>query len=186
MVVLTNTDTQVILFAAFGSLFGGYGLSVIVATLGQPTWYSSLNIDPTSSHATAIIGAANGVFFAGGFFGCLVSAYAVEKLGRLNGLRLAAVIGIIGAAIQTGAVNQGMVSRLITLSNKKMLILVQVSGSSCHHWSLRWSSHRGNADILRRGCSSTFARAHGWCSRLFYQRRICTGSLDWVNYASDV
>ncbi|KAJ9638583.1 hypothetical protein H2204_004354 [Knufia peltigerae] len=116
METYSSYNVAVILFAAFGSLFGGYGLSVIVATLGQPTWYSSLNIDPTSSHATAIIGAANGVFFAGGFFGCLVSAYAVEKLGRLNGLRLAAVIGIIGAAIQTGAVNQGMylAARVIT------------------------------------------------------------------------
>lgn len=113
-----------ILFAAFGSLFGGYGLSVIVATLGQPTWYSSLNLDPTSSHTTAIIGAANGVFFAGGFFGCLLSAYAVEKLGRISGLRLAAVIGIIGAAIQTGAVNQGMVSTHSPLSDRLMLIVV--------------------------------------------------------------
>ncbi|KAK5204398.1 hypothetical protein LTR99_002184 [Exophiala xenobiotica] len=104
-------NVAVILFAAFGSLFAGYGLSVIVSTVGQPTWYSSLDLEPTSSHTTAIIGAANGVFFAGGFFGCLVAAYTVEKLGRLNGLRLAAVIGIIGAAIQTAAINQGMVSR---------------------------------------------------------------------------
>ncbi|KAK5459528.1 hypothetical protein LTS15_003656 [Exophiala xenobiotica] len=109
-------NVAVILFAAFGSLFAGYGLSVIVSTVGQPTWYSSLDLEPTSSHTTAIIGAANGVFFAGGFFGCLVAAYTVEKLGRLNGLRLAAVIGIIGAAIQTAAVNQGMylAARVIT------------------------------------------------------------------------
>ncbi|KAK4946199.1 hypothetical protein LTR10_014711 [Elasticomyces elasticus] len=109
-------NVAVVLFAAFGSLFAGYGLAVIVSTLGQPTFYSSLNLAVTGSHTTAIIGAANGVFFAGGFFGCLISAWAVEGLGRLNGLRLAAVIGVIGSAIQTGAVNQGMylAARVIT------------------------------------------------------------------------
>ena len=32
-----------------------------------------------------------------------------DKLGRVKGFRVAAAVGIIGAAIQTGAVNQAMV-----------------------------------------------------------------------------
>jgi hypothetical protein len=33
-----------------------------------------------------------------------------DKLGRVNGFRVAATVGIIGAGIQTGAINQAMVS----------------------------------------------------------------------------
>ena len=103
------------LFAAFGSLFTGYSLAIIVATVGQPTWYKSLNLEsdttaPGYSHTTAIIGAANGVFFAGGTLGCLLGGWLGDKLGRVNAFKVAATVGIIGAAIQTGAANQAMVS----------------------------------------------------------------------------
>lgn len=107
-------EAQIILIVAFGSLFAGYGLAVIGTTLGQPTWYASLDLEadpamPGYAHTTVIIGATNGLFFAGGFFGTFISGYAAHKWGRLTNLRVAAVIGITGAAIQTGSVNQGMV-----------------------------------------------------------------------------
>lgn len=102
------------LFASFGSLFTGYSLSLIVQTVGQPTWYSSLHLEPDTtapgySHTTTIIGASNGVFFAGGTLGCLLGGWLGDKVGRVNGFRIAATVGIIGAAIQTGAANQAMV-----------------------------------------------------------------------------
>lgn len=109
------------LFAAFGSLFTGYSLAIIVQTVGQPSWYKSLNLEPDTtapgySHTTTIIGASNGVFFAGGTLGCLLGGWLGDKLGRVNGFRAAATVGIIGAAIQTGATNQAMwlVGRVIT------------------------------------------------------------------------
>ena len=63
---------------------------------------------PGYSHTTTIIGASNGVFFAGGTLGCLLGGLLGDKLGRVNGFRVAAIVGIIGAAIQTGAMNQAM------------------------------------------------------------------------------
>ncbi|KUJ12987.1 major facilitator superfamily transporter sugar [Mollisia scopiformis] len=114
-------NVSVVLFAAFGSLFTGYSLAIIVQTVGQPTWYKSLHLEPTTgapgySHTTSIIGASNGVFFAGGTIGCLLGGWLGDRLGRVHGFRVAALVGIIGAAIQTGAVNQAMwlVGRVIT------------------------------------------------------------------------
>jgi len=105
----------VVFVAALGSLFSGFAFSVVVATLGQPTFYESLKLDPdpTSSdygHTATIIGAITGVFFGSAFFGTFLSGWAGDRLGRVLGIRLAALIGIIGAVLQTGAVNVAMVS----------------------------------------------------------------------------
>ncbi|OCT49367.1 Sugar transporter family protein [Cladophialophora carrionii] len=112
---------QAVLFAATGSLFSGFGLAVITTTLGQPTFYESLSlvadpIDPDYGYTNTIIGAVNGVFFGGGFFGTLLSGWTADRFGRVNGFRIASALGIIGAAIQAGSVNVAMylVARLIT------------------------------------------------------------------------
>ncbi len=109
--------SQVVIFAAFGSLFTGYALAVIGNTLGQPTFYSTMNLamipaDPAYSHTRAIIGAANGVFFAAGFIGCLIAAWSADALGRINTFRLAAALGLVGGTLQCAAVNQAMVRYL--------------------------------------------------------------------------
>ncbi|OQV02316.1 hypothetical protein CLAIMM_07534 [Cladophialophora immunda] len=112
---------RTILFAATGSLFGGFSLAVITTTLGQPTFYESLSLvadttAPGYSYTNTIIGAVNGVFFAGGVFGTLLSGWTADKFGRRNGFRIASVLGVIGAAIQAGSVNVPMylVARVIT------------------------------------------------------------------------
>lgn len=67
---------------------------------------------PGYSHTSIILGAANGIFFAGGFLGTLISGWAGDKLGRINGFRVASVAGIIGGALQGGAVDVPMVTTL--------------------------------------------------------------------------
>ncbi|KAF8859323.1 MFS general substrate transporter [Acephala macrosclerotiorum] len=90
-------NVSVVLFATFGSLFTGYSLAVIYSSLNL----SSDTTSPSYNHTTTIIGAANGLG---------------DKLGRVNGFRVASTIGFIGAAIQTGGVNQAiyLVGRSIT------------------------------------------------------------------------
>lgn len=41
--------------------------------------------------------------------GCLLGGYLGDRLGRVNGFRVAACVGILGGAVQTGAVDQAMV-----------------------------------------------------------------------------
>ncbi|TVY36539.1 High-affinity glucose transporter [Lachnellula subtilissima] len=111
---------NVVLFAAFGSLFTGYSLAVFAFTIGQPTFYSSLNLeqDPTApgySHTNDILGAANGVFFGAGFFGCFLAGWAGNRFGRVNGFRIAAITGMIGGILQCGSQSPAMflVSRAV-------------------------------------------------------------------------
>lgn len=104
-------------FAAFGSLFTGYSLAVFAFTIGQPTFYASLNIeqDPTApgyGYTNDILGAANGVFFGAGFFGCFLAGWAGNRFGRVNGFRIAAVTGMIGGVLQCGSQSPAMVCSL--------------------------------------------------------------------------
>ena len=112
---LAHMTYQSVLFASFGSLFCGYTLSVIVSTLGQPTFYSSLHLvaDPTApgySWTNTVISTANGVFFGAAFFGALGGGLISANFGRIRVFQISATVGIIGGAIQTGAISAAMVS----------------------------------------------------------------------------
>jgi MFS family permease len=96
-------------------LVTGYGLAVIGNTLGQPTFYSTMKLvavptAPGYDYTGTIIGAANGTFFGAAFIGCLIAAWMVDFWGRVSTLLIAAILGIIGGAVQGGAANPGMVS----------------------------------------------------------------------------
>jgi MFS family permease len=108
------TRAKSVLFASFGSLYCGYTLAVIISTLGQPTFYSSLGLvtdisDPGYGFVTAIISTANGIFFAGAFFGALLAGGLSSRLGRIKIFQMSSIVGIIGGAIQTDAMSAAMV-----------------------------------------------------------------------------
>ncbi|KPM46386.1 hypothetical protein AK830_g167 [Neonectria ditissima] len=108
---------QLVLWGAMlGSVLTGYGSSVISNTLGQPSWYKQMGLAPQSQKTTDIVGAANGLFYAGGFFGTLFTYYFSERWGRLTGLKVAAVWAVLGNALQAGSMNIPMylVSRLLS------------------------------------------------------------------------
>lgn len=58
-----------------------------------------------TSHANAIIGAINGVYAAGGAFGCVFNMCNPERLGRKRSIQLGSMFSIVGAAIMTGSVD---------------------------------------------------------------------------------
>jgi MFS family permease len=66
-------------------------------------------------HTNAILGAINGVYAAGGAFGCAFNMWSSEYFGRKRSLQLGCCISIVGAAIMTGSVDIPMfiVSRFI-------------------------------------------------------------------------
>jgi MFS family permease len=109
-----SSSLQAILFAASGSIYTGYSLAVVGATLGLPSFYESLSLDPNPispgySHTRVILGAINGIFFAGGFFGTLFAGWAGSYFGRVRSFRICASLGIVGGALSAGSVNQAMV-----------------------------------------------------------------------------
>ncbi|EXJ84877.1 hypothetical protein A1O3_05552 [Capronia epimyces CBS 606.96] len=113
METYTWYNIAVVCFAAFGSLFTGYSLAVFGFTIGQPTFYTSLGLvgdssAPGYSYTNDIIGAANGVFFGTGFFGCFLAGWAGNRFGRVNGFRIASVTGIIGGTLQCGSQSPAM------------------------------------------------------------------------------
>lgn len=86
----------------------------LLLLLGQPTFYASLNLEQDSTapgygHTNDILGAANGVFFGAGFFGCFLAGWAGDRFGRVNGFRIAAVTGMIGGILQCGSQSPAMV-----------------------------------------------------------------------------
>jgi MFS family permease len=95
-----------------GSFLTGYASSLISNTLGQPSWFATMGLNGTDQKSTDIISTANGLFYAGGFFGTLFTSYFTEKWGRLLGFKVAAGWHVLGGVLQTAAVNQAMVSAL--------------------------------------------------------------------------
>lgn len=132
-------------FAAFGSLFTGYSLAVFAFTIGQPTFYTSLNLeqDPTApgyGYTNDIIGAANGIFFGLGFLGCFLAGWAGNRFGRVYGFRIAAVIGIIGGILQCASQSPAMVRLPISYiiqapltRTKQFLVARAVAGLAAGH-----------------------------------------------------
>ena len=93
----------------------GYGAAIISSTLGQTSFIAYFQLD-TRSNATALEGATNGVFQAGGLIGALGSSYVADRWGRRGAILTAAVICVIGGALQAGSVNIIMfiIMRLVT------------------------------------------------------------------------
>jgi MFS family permease len=74
-----------------------------------------MGLEIGTPHTNAILGAINGVYAAGGAFGCAFNMWSSEKLGRKRSIQLGCIISIVGAAIMTGSIDIPMfiVSRFI-------------------------------------------------------------------------
>lgn len=105
----------VALFVAFGSLCYGYASSISAALIGQPSWYDYMGLEAGSAHSQRILGLINGIYAAGGAFGCVFNMWSCEALGRKRSIQLGCIISIVGAAIMTGSIDIPMfvVSRFI-------------------------------------------------------------------------
>ncbi|KAH7000570.1 general substrate transporter [Ilyonectria destructans] len=106
----------VLLGAMLGSFLTGFASSIISNTLGQPSWFTQMGLAGDDKKTTEIISAANGLFYAGGFFGTLFTFYFSERWGRLMRFKVAAAWAVIGGVLQTAAMNVPMylVSRLLS------------------------------------------------------------------------
>lgn len=193
----TAYNIRIILVLTLGSLTFGYAYSVISNTLGQPGFIAYFGLDgPDQSYANAITGAINGMFSAGGVFGALLAGWMCEARGRKETMNLAALITIVGAAIQTGSVNIAMflAARFITgwgigmmvvliplyqaeicksgtkIDQKASEILIPSSSTA----KRSWLSCRSTWKLDRhRVCNCRL----GWCWNLFLQKSVLSMAL---------
>lgn len=97
-------------FATVGSLIYGYDSGIISTTLGQDTF-------PTyfKNPSTSVTGAIVSTYSGGQGIGNLTGGYLGDKLGRKKTIWLASILALIGAVLQTAAVNIEMfiVGRII-------------------------------------------------------------------------
>ncbi|KIX06105.1 uncharacterized protein Z518_04079 [Rhinocladiella mackenziei CBS 650.93] len=112
-------NLAVVIYVALGSTACSYGMAIIGSTIGQPSFYKSLDLapqgEPGYSRTAQYIGAFNGVNSAGSAIGAAGCSYFADRLGRKRTIQLAAIVLVIGAAICAGSVDNAMflVGRLI-------------------------------------------------------------------------
>jgi MFS family permease len=75
----------VLLYMGVGSFTYGYASSIIATTLGQPSFYAYFTV-LTGPNGAALIGAMNGLYFAGGFLGVLIFPAVADRWGRKMGI----------------------------------------------------------------------------------------------------
>ena len=102
----------VVVYVALGSTACSYGLAILGSTIGQPSFYRSLNLAPSGepgySRTANLIGAFNGLSSAGACCGAIYNSWSADALSRKHTIQIGAVILSIGAGLCAGSVNVGM------------------------------------------------------------------------------
>lgn len=96
-----------ILGVCWASAAYGYAGSIIATTLGQPSFYAYMGLD-TNPDAAALIGAMNGLFYTGGFIGCIIIGPLANRWGRKVSIYIGLVFILISNALLAGSVNTAM------------------------------------------------------------------------------
>ncbi|EMC98190.1 hypothetical protein BAUCODRAFT_23006 [Baudoinia panamericana UAMH 10762] len=102
----------VVVYVALGSTACSYGLAILGSTIGQPSFYKSLDLaaqgEPGYGRTASLIGAFNGVGAAGACLGAIFTSWSADALSRKHTIQIGAIILSIGAALCASSVNSGM------------------------------------------------------------------------------
>jgi MFS family permease len=95
-------NVAILCFVGLGSMTYGYTASIIVTTLGQPSFISYFGLD-TRPNATELIATTNGLFQTGGVIGTLALPWVSDKYGRKWGMAVSAILAIVSGAVLAGS-----------------------------------------------------------------------------------
>ncbi|RFU24186.1 hypothetical protein B7463_g12152, partial [Scytalidium lignicola] len=98
-------NLAVALFVAVGSLSYGYCTSISSAIIGQPSWYTYMDLETTGSHINSILGLLNGLYAAGGALGCIFNMWSSQYFGRKRSIQIGCAISIVGSTLMTASQN---------------------------------------------------------------------------------
>lgn len=103
----SNLRNIVYIFAiGVGMIAGGAINAMIATTLAQPSFIIYFNL--TAGNSTTLIGATNGTFYAGGFFGVFFGAWAADRFGRRKAIAVNCIMATIWMALLAGSVHIAM------------------------------------------------------------------------------
>ncbi|KAK5333045.1 hypothetical protein LTR98_010865 [Exophiala xenobiotica] len=95
-------------FVALGSFTYGFNSAIIGSVIGEPSFYSYFKFEATSAYGGRILGASNGTYAGAGVIGCWTVFWLLDTLGRKRAVQIIALVCIISAALQAGAVHIAM------------------------------------------------------------------------------
>lgn len=90
-------------FLSIGGLLFGYDSGIISSTIAQPLFVSYMG-EPSAAERGGIVSS----FTGGAIIGSLSISYLADVLGRKKTVFVGSVLATVGAALQGGAANIGM------------------------------------------------------------------------------
>ena len=102
MAKMNRYNLLCIIYVTFGSFFYGYDSGCTTSIFGYPSFISYFKFDAVK------LGAFGSVYYGGNFIGNMANLYLPDRFGRLRTIQFASVLSILGAGLQTGASNFGI------------------------------------------------------------------------------
>ena len=143
-----------VVLMCFGSMTYGYSAGITGSILGQPSFLEYMGL-LTSSNANALIGAMNGLYYTGGFFGVVTNGWFVDRFGRKASITFGALLVLVASALLAGSVDMGMFIAFRFVSGFGAYILVMTVPV--------WIS-----ETVPPGLRGSFSLCHGICINAGY------------------
>ncbi|EFW99323.1 major facilitator superfamily transporter sugar [Grosmannia clavigera kw1407] len=105
-------------FSLISIFFEGYDQGVMGGVNSAPTYVTTVGIGLPDGTITNTVheGGIVSVYYLGCIFGCFAGGWAADRIGRINGLFIAAFFSLVGGALQAAAQSSNfiLVARVIT------------------------------------------------------------------------
>ncbi|KAF7872555.1 hypothetical protein EAF04_003476 [Stromatinia cepivora] len=106
------------IFSLLAIFFEGYDQGVMGGVSASPSYTHTVSISSSSSTPTNLpkLGLIISIYYLGSIVGALIGGWLADRIGRINGIFLAAIFALAGGALQAGTQNAGWImgARVVT------------------------------------------------------------------------